>query len=284
VLGGTSVAILDPDMVTEEDLGANFFLRPQSCGKRRAEAVVEAVRELNPLVTVSVVHTAVGELSAAELNKYTVVCCCDLQLPAQVVLNDRCRAAGVAFFSACSLGLSAFLFCDLGAKHSFLVREATKEVNEEGDKVFQYVPKEVAFVTLREALGVPFAQAAAGSRERKRKAGGRSPAGFALEVLAAIHVLGAAPAGREQARTALRAALQGAEGGPSEDCVLELVEHAQAGAELAPVCAVMGGIVGQELIKCISGKDEPVNGFFFFDGLTGAGVVRTIKATHLELT
>jgi hypothetical protein len=39
-------------------------------------------------------------------------------------------------------------------------------------------------------------------------------------------VLGAAPAGREQARAELCAALQGAEGGPSENCVLELVEHA----------------------------------------------------------
>ncbi len=78
MLGGTSVAILDPDVVTEEDIGANFFLRPQSCGKRRAEAALEAERDHNPLVTVSVVSTAVGELSAAVLAKYTVVCCCDL--------------------------------------------------------------------------------------------------------------------------------------------------------------------------------------------------------------
>jgi hypothetical protein len=40
----------------------------------------------------------------------------------------------------------------------------------------------------------------------------------------------------------------------------------------------MGGIVGQELIKFISGKDEPVNGFSLFDGHTGAGIVCTAKA------
>lgn len=38
------------------------------------------------------------------------------------------------------------------------------------------------------------------------------------------------------------------------------------GAEVSPVCAVMGGIVGQELLKAISRKDEPIQNFFFFQG------------------
>lgn len=40
-------------------------------------------------------------------------------------------------------------------------------------------------------------------------------------------------------------------------------------AELSPVCAVMGGIMGNEVIKAISGKGEPANNTLLFDGKTG---------------
>lgn len=39
-----------------------------------------------------------------------------------------------------------------------------------------------------------------------------------------------------------------------------------AGAEIAPVCAVLGGILGNEVIKAISGKGEPANNTVLFDG------------------
>ena len=49
------------------------------------------------------------------------------------------------------------------------------------------------------------------------------------------------------------------------------------GSEIAPVCAVIGGILGQEVIKVISQTDEPINNVFCFNGLEGGGVVNSIK-------
>lgn len=40
-----------------------------------------------------------------------------------------------------------------------------------------------------------------------------------------------------------------------------------ADAELAPVCAIVGGVVASEVIKVISGKGAPINNAFFFDAL-----------------
>jgi ubiquitin-like 1-activating enzyme E1 A len=37
-------------------------------------------------------------------------------------------------------------------------------------------------------------------------------------------------------------------------------------SQVAPVCAVLGGIVGNEVIKVISGKGEPANNTLLFDG------------------
>ncbi|TSN39335.1 SUMO-activating enzyme subunit 1 [Bagarius yarrelli] len=44
-------------------------------------------------------------------------------------------------------------------------------------------------------------------------------------------------------------------------------------SEMAPVCAVVGGVLGQEIVKALSQRDAPHRNFFFFDGLKGNGIV-----------
>jgi amyloid beta precursor protein binding protein 1 len=49
VLPGVSgFTIVDPAIVTEPDLGVNFFLEEESLGKSRAEETCRLLRELNP--------------------------------------------------------------------------------------------------------------------------------------------------------------------------------------------------------------------------------------------
>ena len=36
--------------------------------------------------------------------------------------------------------------------------------------------------------------------------------------------------------------------------------------ELAPVCAIVGGVIASEVIKVISGKERPLNNTFIFEG------------------
>jgi amyloid beta precursor protein binding protein 1 len=54
-------SILDPAIVTEADLGVNFFLEDESLGKFRAEETVRLLLELNP----DVKGTAVKEVSVS---------------------------------------------------------------------------------------------------------------------------------------------------------------------------------------------------------------------------
>ncbi len=46
-----------------------------------------------------------------------------------------------------------------------------------------------------------------------------------------------------------------------------IVLHLAAGSRsvLSPMCATLGGIVGQEVLKACSGKFMPIKGFFYFD-------------------
>ena len=39
--------------------------------------------------------------------------------------------------------------------------------------------------------------------------------------------------------------------------------------EVSPVCAVLGGILGNEVIKAFTGKGEPANNVILFNGLIG---------------
>ncbi len=48
---------------------------------------------------------------------------------------------------------------------------------------------------------------------------------------------------------------------------------ATATAELSPVCAVMGGILGQEILKAVSRKGEPALNCFLWDGGSHEGRV-----------
>ncbi|XP_065628297.1 SUMO-activating enzyme subunit 1B-1-like, partial [Quercus suber] len=50
--------------------------------------------------------------------------------------------------------------------------------------------------------------------------------------------------------------------------------------EFPPVCAVIGGILGQEVIKAISGKGDPLKNFFFFDAVDGKGIMEDISISN----
>eukprot|EP01102_Stenamoeba_stenopodia_P010716 TRINITY_DN3259_c0_g1_i2.p1 TRINITY_DN3259_c0_g1~~TRINITY_DN3259_c0_g1_i2.p1 ORF type:complete len:129 (-),score=41.41 TRINITY_DN3259_c0_g1_i2:68-454(-) len=51
------------------------------------------------------------------------------------------------------------------------------------------------------------------------------------------------------------------------------------GAELSPVAAILGGLLGQEIIKVLGGKDEPLHNFFLYHGLDGSGLVEQIEGS-----
>ncbi|KAG6529341.1 hypothetical protein ZIOFF_011538 [Zingiber officinale] len=53
-----------------------------------------------------------------------------------------------------------------------------------------------------------------------------------------------------------------------------------AGSKLhPPICAILGGILGQEVIKAISGKGDPLKNFFYFDTADGKGLQKVLTNT-----
>lgn len=48
------------------------------------------------------------------------------------------------------------------------------------------------------------------------------------------------------------------------------------GKELSPVAAIVGGVIAQEIIKLLSGNDEPLSNCFVFDGATSRGTIEKL--------
>jgi ubiquitin-like 1-activating enzyme E1 A len=46
-----------------------------------------------------------------------------------------------------------------------------------------------------------------------------------------------------------------------------------ASHEFSPVCAVIGGMLGQDMLKALSAREAPIANFFTFDGTTCLGTV-----------
>ncbi|XQJ27115.1 ubiquitin-activating enzyme E1, putative [Leishmania guyanensis] len=108
--GVKSVKVLDNAVVTIEDLGTNFFLRPDDVGKPRGAAVAQAAKELNrfvevssvsgdPLLHIPVVHVVIYT------NAYTSTL---------TVANDVARENKVRFISCESRGVCGCIFVDGG--------------------------------------------------------------------------------------------------------------------------------------------------------------------------
>ncbi|KAH0915652.1 hypothetical protein HID58_030098, partial [Brassica napus] len=53
--------------------------------------------------------------------------------------------------------------------------------------------------------------------------------------------------------------------------------------EFPPACAIVGGILAQEVIKAVSGKGDPVKNFFYYDAQDGKGVMGDISNSFFYL-
>ncbi|KPV72506.1 uncharacterized protein RHOBADRAFT_55611 [Rhodotorula graminis WP1] len=100
--------IIDPETVTEADIGANFFLDPSSLGQPRAEQVVRFLLELNGDVKG---HALVQPLSTlTDLSPYTLVLAVDVESPAELLaLSDAAWDKHIPLIKVDSAGFYAAL-------------------------------------------------------------------------------------------------------------------------------------------------------------------------------
>ncbi|KAG6949748.1 hypothetical protein JG688_00014498 [Phytophthora aleatoria] len=262
VLAGMGVTLHDSQAVTTTAVATQFFLAEEDVGNNRAEASLPRVQELNPLVQVSSEIKPLDELPDEFFKQFTVVCLVGDELATELRLDALCRSLGTAFYSARSFGFDGIVFADLG-EHTF-------RRNAVGADAAPSDPVTVTFPTLEEAQKVQWS-----SLQSARKRAPQLPQVFVknqllqgfkslkgVKEVTDNHEVDFIQYAREQFQA------NGLdEDYLSPDELQALLRVAEA--DLVPICAIVAGIMGQEVIKAISQKDEPIRNFFCFDGVTG---------------
>ncbi|GKV42167.1 hypothetical protein SLE2022_348520 [Rubroshorea leprosula] len=267
VLAGVgSVTLVDDRVVSEEALSANFLIPPDENvrgGKTLAEICCDSLKEFNPMVQVSVEKGNISTFGGDFLEKFDVVVLSSCSLEEKKLINQKCRKLSkrIAFYTVDCRDSSGEIFVDLqNYKYS-------KKKNEETTNC------QLEYPSFEEAISVPWTSLprkvsklyfAMRVIERFEEVEGRNPGEISVADLPGV--------------LKLKRELCEANSFNESHIPDALLERLLKGKrEFPPVCAIIGGILGQEVIKAISGKGDPLKNFFFFDAMDGKGLIEDIS-------
>jgi ubiquitin-like 1-activating enzyme E1 A len=120
VLGGVgSITVMDDKLVNQKDLQAQFLLNDKcSVGKNRAEAILPALMDLNPKVSVSALTGNLMDKPRDFFEQFDIVSVSDYGYQQMIQLDRQCREVGVKFYASDATCGGAWVFCDAG-QHSY---------------------------------------------------------------------------------------------------------------------------------------------------------------------
>jgi len=231
-------------------------------GTAVAQAMKPQVEELNPLLgECEVCDTPVDDLSLEYLSKFNIVVASDMGLDQAAKLSEKTVNVGGKFFFVHCFGLFGCAMVDLGVGHKFR-REVGKDKLSEVEQLFPHTPLNkmvrLKLCNVKDRWhkdGPPKVWAAFKSIAKYRDEHGNWPSNLSKSEYV-LHT-----------RQFLEKEGMGSEYLGND---LELKQYAAvAGEEIVPVCAVLGGVLGNEIVKSLSGKGKPANNLLLFDGTDG---------------
>lgn len=254
-----------PDISTVSS--SNFLIPVEQVKSDRSihTGCVESLKDFNPMVHVSVEKGSLAQKSSDFFDNFDVVVVGRSLLKYRMLVNSLCRKGRqrVAFFAVDCRGPLGEIFVDLHT-HSYVLK--TKENEPHSVQKLVYCNLEEAIAARWDKLPKKTAKLFYAMRivEDFEQSNSRAPGQVAVDDLPAV--------------LDTRKRICESQGVP-ETSVPEKLLHRllQAGPrEHPPVCAIVGGILGQEMLKALSGKGEPLKNFFFFDPSDGKGIIEEI--------
>ncbi|KAJ8109875.1 hypothetical protein OPT61_g7136 [Boeremia exigua] len=296
VLAGIgSITLADHENVTEDDLGAQFFVSEADVGKNRAEAAAPQVQKLNPRVKVhtytSPIHT---ETEASFYSRYDVIIATDLDFNSTNTLNLCARLANRPFYAGASHGLYGYIFADL-IKHKYVVERdlgnkttqvgpesSTRSILEssskkENGKSVETVTKQEIYSPIMAIKDSPLPPELAGNPRRLKKVHPLLTCVRALwEYQFQAHgVFPTHDPQQLQLFTMMATEKHKLHMLPSNTLTAEFLRSflQNVGSEIAPVTAFLGGQLAQDVINVLGQREQPIQNLMLFDGEECSGPV-----------
>ncbi|KAI0180303.1 hypothetical protein GGR52DRAFT_237705 [Hypoxylon sp. FL1284] len=289
VLAGIgSLTIVDDQVVTEADLGAQFLLTEEDVGQSRAQAAASRVQKLNPRVRVIPDSGSIMTKGASFFRDFDIVIATDLSPTLLAFINTATRLHNRQFYAASTYGLYGYIFCDL-IEHDYVLQRDKPNVptntgpetrtrsiikvenQKEGGKTIEKVQKRELYSTwdlASDTSGLP-----AEYLRSKRRLKAVTPGLSCLRALWAFQQLNndRFPGHNQQDLQAFtRAATHHHQllSLPSETLRSEFLRSflQNVGCEIAPVTAILGGQLAQDVINVRGQRQQPIQNMVVFDG------------------
>lgn len=286
--GIRSITLLDHEIVTETDLGAQFCISSEDLGKNRAEAAAVQVRKLNPRVEVIVDQENIKSKGPAFFQSFDIVIATELLPETLNVINTATRMHRKPFYAAGVHGFYGFIFADLIQHDYVLEREKSNvattigpetrtrsvldvKIKKEGEKIVELVTKREVYSTwlLSDVAVLPEEM-----RKRRLRMKAVTPVLSCLRALQEFQhqQQGRTPTTKDDLALFTRLATEKhkALGLPEATLRSELLRKflQNVGSEMAPVTAVLGGQLAQDVINVLGQKRPPIQNLVIFDGDT----------------
>ncbi|TVU25368.1 hypothetical protein EJB05_27862 [Eragrostis curvula] len=272
VLAGVgSLSLMDDHLVMEDDLNANFLIPPNEStyGTRsRADVCCEFLKDFNPMVQVSIEKGDPLLIDGEVLDKFDIIVVSCASLKTRLFVNENCRKRSkhIAFYTIDCKDSCGEIFVDL-QKHRYVQKMPGGETEQQ----------ELTYPSLQEAISIPWKHLPRKTAklyfamrvvENYELSEGRGPGETTLSDMPAV--------------LARRKDMCDKMSFNESQIPTALMERLLAAGkrEHPPVCAILGGILGQEVIKYISCKGDPIKNFFYFDAVDGKGVIEDISAPY----
>ncbi|ORY16172.1 hypothetical protein BCR34DRAFT_622545 [Clohesyomyces aquaticus] len=299
VLAGIgSITLADHELVTEDDLGAQFFVSEADVGKNRAEAAAPQIQKLNPRVKVNVITRDIrNEQDVTFYAAYHVIIATDLDFLSLSSLDSGARLAQRPFYAGASHGFYGFIFADLGT-HDFVVEReksnrptrlvpetTTRSViaaatKKENGKMIEMVTKREMYTPLLLVNTCPLPPDMQNNLRKLRKV---------HPLLTCIRALwdyqrnghGVLPSHSVtdlQLFTTIATEKHKELQLPAETLKAEFLRSflSNLGSELAPVTAFLGGQLAQDVINVLGHREQPIQNLMLFDGEESVGPIYSL--------
>jgi ubiquitin-like 1-activating enzyme E1 A len=299
VLAGVgSLTIVDHEVVTEDDLGCQFFISQDHIGQNRAYAALPQIQKLNPRVSLTADQNPISIKPPEFFAAFDITIATCLDIDTLSMINASCRISSRKFYAADTHGIYGYVFADL-IMHDFVIERAKSnkitQVNKaetmtrmvlasttkkENGKVIEMVSKHENYHPIILANTSPLPAEITSNRRRRLQvtplvsclralfdfqavSGGRLPSHSRpdLELFTSLAT--------EKHRELLL---------PTETLRSDFLRSflQNLGSEIAPVAAILGGSLAQDVINVLGQREQPLQNFLFFDGEESKGPIYSL--------
>ncbi|KAJ3644564.1 hypothetical protein Zmor_022288 [Zophobas morio] len=278
--GINSLTILDDGEVTQEDLRQNFLLQEKiPLGNKIAEEVLPRAQALNPLVKLTGDTEPVAAKTSDYFKKFTMVVATRIKFDAIIKIDNYCREHNVKFLYGDIFGFFGFAVSDLQEHDYFEDRvqlQSGQKRGHDGEKKTIKVEAKMTFPPLNKVLILPNTKQDINAIKKMSRPNNLFVALLVLLEFRRQHDRDPAAAKMSEDVDTLKSI---------SSQIVELYNFSNIQmddlyelffGDISPVCAVLGGVMAQEVIKAVSHKEPPINNIFLFDPVSYSGKELTV--------